>query len=320
MPALRRWPLAASSARDESAGRRPPPTRDRAPSAASPRGGGRPSPCRPAPSSAPASRPPRRTCEQRAERRRARGDSAASRWPNWYASASACCAVRRLDLAEPRARPPRGPPGSSAFRRSSRRSVDAFGARSFTSASSTAGSHADPVAAASSSAAAARCPAAACRASTRCAARTLQTGSGSRPERIATNCSGSSRGRGLQRRGADRRIRIGERVEQHVGDARARMPPSASSASSRTCGLGVLRLDQLQQRPAPRGSPIRPSARTLSIDDRALAARQQPQQRRHGRRVLQPAEPLRGKRARVGMRLLAPASTSAGSARLSSRR
>ena len=96
------------------------------------------------------------------------------------------------------------------------------------------------------------------------AARTLQCGSGSSPDSTATKLSGSSAASRAQRRGAHRRARIGQQVEQHVGDAPARV--QAAERADRLephlrIGAGVAD-DSVSSGSAADASPMRPSART----------------------------------------------------------
>ena len=156
-------PAAASSAPAGSARRRRRPPRDRAASAASPRGRAPPSPCRRARSSAPASPPRRRTSRAPPAPPRARCTSA-SRWPEPIRlgerrARRSAASARRGRRPPPRGRPDRRPSAARAG------CAAALGAFSFTSDVEHGRNH--PLIAVVEHrrrAAAARSPAAACRA------------------------------------------------------------------------------------------------------------------------------------------------------------
>ena len=210
--------------------------------------------------------------------------------------------ARRAPSPPPRARPDRRPSGARAAIVGGVRRAQ-LGQRRRARPESPAGR----CRRASRAAAAARPPAAASPSTVASAARTLQCGSGSSPDRTVTKPSGSRRASAAERRRADRRARIAEQVEQRIDRRRrrrCRRAPSPLRAAA--CGSAFGAANDLRAAAAAAaGSPSRPSARIASTRDRAIRRRSTSGSSTGDRgAVLQSRRALRRERARVRVRIL----------------
>ena len=300
---------AAASAPAESAGGIA--RRDRAASAALPRARAPPSPCRQAPRSASAS--PRRRRISRARQRRARGRHTSRRArPQPIGLGQQRRPRRRLELRRGRRAAAARTTASSVFSRShqdgdrvGRAQLDAatrapLGRPADRNRSSIARSRGRPTSGGSVPRTVAS------------AARTLQCGSGSSPDSTVMKFSGSSCA--SERIAAARTGGLGSpsrSSSRSMTPSPLMLPSGGHRLEAQRADRPSWRLNELdEQRGRRAGSPMRPSARIASIATRAIRSLDdERQEQRHGRAVLQRAESLDGKRARIRMRIRQRAST-----------